>query len=106
MKKTLAHTKESFASQEIENAKYIDGTFITKEGVPMPLSMDTRAGRGLRSSDNRKILVDVREFRSTLPSHLYNKGFILGPETLYCGDFVLSEKVVVEKKSRPDLIGR
>ena len=65
--------------------------------------MDTRVGHGLRSTDNRGIIVDTREFRSTLPAQLYRKGFRLAAEQLYCGDFVLSDKVVVEKKSKGDL---
>ena len=103
-KKSLADTKETTEGQEMEMAKTIDGTFWAG-GVEMPLSMDTRVGHGLRSGDNRDIVIDVREFRTTLPSQLHRAGFRLAPHQVYVGDYVLSDQVAVEKKSKPDLVG-
>jgi DNA excision repair protein ERCC-4 len=45
------------------------------------------------------IAVDVREFSSSLPQYLYDEGFWVVPLTLNVGDFVLSDKIAVEKKA-------
>ena len=73
----------------------------------MPLSMDTRTGRGKATANQqrREICVDVREFRSALPSILHQGGMRLAPATLTVGDFVLSKVHCVERKSISDLFG-
>jgi DNA excision repair protein ERCC-4 len=69
----------------------------------------TRQGRGKRKAgvldtpEGRTIAVDVREFRSGLPSALDNGGLRLAPLTLTVGDYVLSKNVVVERKAPGDL---
>lgn len=72
-----------------------------------PLSMDTRTGGGKRVNhkEKRDIAVDVREFRSSLPSILHQEGMRLAPVTLTVGDFVLSNVHCVERKSISDLFG-
>lgn len=74
------------------------------------LSMDTRTiNRGSSSSSSksggkRGIVVDVRDFRSTLPSALYVSGkFHVIPRTLVVGDYVLAPEVCVERKGIADL---
>ena len=76
-------------------------------GGTLPLSMDTRTGRGKQTADKqrREIAVDVREFRSALPSILHQGGMRLAPATLTVGDFVLSNVHCVERKSISDLFG-
>jgi DNA excision repair protein ERCC-4 len=78
---------------------YNDGT--------LPLAVDTRTGRGKAKADSEKrdIAVDVREFRSALPSILHQGGMRLAPVTLTVGDFVLSSVHCVERKSISDLFG-
>lgn len=49
------------------------------------------------------VIVDVREFRSSLPSLLHSRGLTIVPVTLEVGDYVLSPSLVVERKSLPDL---
>jgi len=51
------------------------------------------------------VAVDVREFRSSLPSILHQQGMRLAPVTLYVGDFVLSPVHCIERKSISDLFG-
>lgn len=71
-----------------------------------PLSMDTRKGGGKQAEKERRdIAVDVREFRSSLPSILHQGGMRLAPVTLTVGDFVLSNVHCVERKSISDLFG-
>lgn len=69
-------------------------------------TVNTRvAGGGKHArADPPKVVVDVREFRSSLPSLLHAAGFVVVPLTLTIGDYVLSPDLVVERKSLPDLI--
>jgi len=53
----------------------------------------------------RRVVIDVREFRSSLPAVLYSKGMEVVPLTLEVGDYVLSPEICVERKSIPDLRG-
>ncbi|KAL7752655.1 DNA repair protein RAD16 [Sorochytrium milnesiophthora] len=51
-----------------------------------------------------RVIVDMREFRSSLPSILHAGGFQVSPCTLEVGDYVLSPAMCVERKSISDLI--
>lgn len=82
-----------------------DGVAGTYQGGALPLSMDTRTGGGQTKDTARNIAVDVREFRSALPSILHQGGMRLAPVTLTVGDFVLSNLHCVERKSISDLFG-
>lgn len=53
----------------------------------------------------KKILVDMREFRSKLPSLLHQVGLDILPITLEVGDYILSPEICVERKSVSDLFG-
>lgn len=53
---------------------------------------------------NYNIIVDKREFRSALPSFLYQYGINIIPCMLKVGDYILSSKICVERKSINDLI--
>jgi ERCC4-type nuclease len=54
---------------------------------------------------SRRVIVDMREFRSSLPSLVHARGMDIVPITLEVGDYVLSPEMCVERKSIPDLIG-
>ncbi|CAG9569312.1 putative DNA repair protein [Leishmania major strain Friedlin] len=49
-----------------------------------------------------RIVFDEREFRSSLPYHLYRRGMELIPLTLTTADYVLSPEYAVERKSAQD----
>lgn len=51
-----------------------------------------------------QVIVDMREFRSTLPSLLHASKMIVVPATLTVGDYILTPDICVERKSIPDLI--
>ncbi|GAB4818898.1 hypothetical protein N2152v2_005944 [Parachlorella kessleri] len=53
----------------------------------------------------KRIVVDVREFMSSLPAVLHQQGLELVPLTLEVGDYVLSSELCVERKSIADLRG-
>ncbi|KAI0567217.1 ERCC4 domain containing protein [Gracilaria domingensis] len=57
------------------------------------------------SETNGKVLVDLRELRSSLPMLLYKSSLKIVPLTLEVGDFILSKSIGIERKSIPDLFG-
>lgn len=52
----------------------------------------------------RKIIVDMRELRSSLPFILHRQAFILEPRTIQIGDYILTPSICVERKSVADLV--
>lgn len=59
---------------------------------------------GATADTPRAVVVDLRELRSSLPFVLYKKSFKLEPITISVGDYILSPKLCVERKSTSDLI--
>ena len=51
-----------------------------------------------------QVIVDMREFRSTLPSLLHASNLLVIPATLTIGDYILTPEICVERKSIPDLL--
>lgn len=71
-------------------------------------SSNSRIGgstKDAQSNQIRQVLVDMREFRSLLPSCVHKLGIELEPVTLEIGDYVLSPDICIERKSISDLIG-
>ncbi|XP_078415233.1 DNA repair endonuclease XPF isoform X1 [Cetorhinus maximus] len=67
---------------------------------------DTRkAGGQAQKTEQQRIIVDVREFRSELPSLIHRRGIDIEPVTLEVGDYILTPDICVERKSVSDLIG-
>lgn len=56
------------------------------------------------STGNKKIIVDEREFRSGFPFALFQVGFQVIPALLVVGDYVLTNDIVIERKSYNDLV--
>lgn len=50
-----------------------------------------------------QVIVDMREFMSSLPNVLHQKGMRIIPVTLEVGDYILSPLICVERKSIQDL---
>ncbi|KAH9299438.1 hypothetical protein KI387_031120, partial [Taxus chinensis] len=64
----------------------------------------TRKAGGRKSSEKQtQVIVDMREFRSSLPSVLHQQGMKIIPVTLEVGDYILSPDICVERKSIADL---
>ena len=61
-------------------------------------------GRLTTTAEPPRVVVDVREFRSSLPSLLHGRGLAVVPCMLTVGDYVLSPHMCVERKSVRDLI--
>lgn len=56
-------------------------------------------------SDDLRVVVDLREFRSSLPNLLYRLGVKVVPCMITVGDYIVTPKICVERKLIPDLIG-
>ncbi|GAA5943954.1 ssDNA endodeoxyribonuclease RAD1 [Sporobolomyces koalae] len=56
------------------------------------------------SAEPMKVIVDIREFRSSLPGLLHAGKFEVVPVTLSIGDYIITPDMSVERKSIPDLI--
>ncbi|GMR37278.1 hypothetical protein PMAYCL1PPCAC_07473, partial [Pristionchus mayeri] len=81
---------------------------IREEAPRLRLALSSRAGGGdLRpegeEEERPKIIVDMREFQSELPTVIYKKGYDVVAATLEVGDYVLTPDTVVERKALDDL---
>ena len=61
-------------------------------------------GRLAATAEPPRVVVDVREFRSSLPSLLHGRSMMVVPCMLTVGDYVLSPTICIERKSVKDLI--
>jgi len=107
--------REKDAFERIIRKKATMAIPLTAEGVPvldqaddrMIRSLSTRVAGGQRAgpiSQRPTVVVDMREFRSSLPSLLHAAGFVVVPCTLQVGDYVISSDMCVERKSLSDLV--
>jgi DNA excision repair protein ERCC-4 len=62
-------------------------------------------GRLAATAQPPRVVVDVREFRSSLPSLLHGKSIVVVPCMLTVGDYVVTPQICIERKSVRDLIG-
>ncbi|XP_073027425.1 DNA repair endonuclease UVH1 [Primulina eburnea] len=62
-----------------------------------------KAGGRKEAEKEMQVIVDMREFMSSLPNVLHQKGIRIIPVTLEVGDYVLSPLICVERKSVQDL---
>lgn len=68
------------------------------------ISTRLAGGRKELSTQPSQVIVDMREFRSTLPSLLHASGLQVVPATLTIGDYILTPEICIERKSIPDLV--
>lgn len=80
---------------------------LAMTGGPEALNVQnlvTRKAGGRKQLEKElQVIVDMREFRSSLPNVLHMKGMRIIPVTLEVGDYVLSPLICVERKSIMDL---
>ena len=67
--------------------------------------LGNRKGGAINLHVQARVIVDMREFRSELPSLLHKRGIDIEPVTLEIGDYILTPDICVERKSISDLIG-
>ncbi|RMJ22387.1 hypothetical protein PHISP_06751 [Aspergillus sp. HF37] len=61
-------------------------------------------GRLAATASPPRVVIDVREFRSALPSLLHGNSMVIVPCQLTVGDYILTPDICVERKSVRDLI--
>ncbi|KAG8988315.1 hypothetical protein FRB90_002833 [Tulasnella sp. 427] len=84
------------------------GEPITSSYSEKVTALSTRVG-GVRGTTDAEaqlptVIVDMREFRSSLPNLLDKARLQVVPATLTVGDYILTPEMCVERKSVPDLI--
>ncbi|KAH8880168.1 MUS38-like protein [Thozetella sp. PMI_491] len=62
-------------------------------------------GRLAATAQPPRVVVDVREFNSSLPSLVHGRNMVIVPCMLTVGDYILSPNICIERKSISDLIG-
>ncbi|KAE8651467.1 DNA repair endonuclease UVH1 [Cucumis sativus] len=71
---------------------------------PATTQNSTRKAGGRKDVEkDMQVIVDMREFMSSLPNVLHQKGMRIIPITLEVGDYILSPLICVERKSIQDL---
>ncbi|XP_004691807.1 PREDICTED: DNA repair endonuclease XPF-like [Condylura cristata] len=79
---------------------------LARGSVSSQAPTDTRkAGGQEQQGAPQRVVVDMREFRSELPSLIHRRGIDIEPVTLEVGDYILTPEMCVERKSISDLIG-
>ena len=81
-------------------------------GSDTQIELSSRVAGGQSSSSQasqllttKRIIIDMREFRSDLPTLIHKRGIDIEPMTIEIGDYVLTPDTCVERKSVSDLIG-
>lgn len=80
-------------------------SFIEPQDLTQQNSSTRKAGGRKEPEKEMQIIVDMREFMSSLPNVLHQKGMRIIPVTLEVGDYILSPLICVERKSIQDLFG-
>ncbi|KAL6008507.1 DNA repair endonuclease uvh1 [Asimina triloba] len=78
-------------------------TSIEAESLASQNSITRKAGGRKAPDKEMQVIVDMREFMSSLPNVLHMKGMRIIPVTLEVGDYILSPLICVERKSISDL---
>lgn len=76
---------------------------IETEASSSQNSITRKAGGRKEAEKEMQIIVDMREFMSSLPNVLHQKGMRIIPVVLEVGDYILSPLICVERKSISDL---
>ncbi|NXE22952.1 XPF endonuclease, partial [Ardeotis kori] len=102
----LIREKASMVIPEEREGRDETNIDLIRDAKPASASTDTRkAGGQEQKSVQQTIIVDMREFRSELPSLIHRRGIDIEPVTLEVGDYILTPDICVERKSISDLIG-
>ncbi|XP_014681675.1 PREDICTED: DNA repair endonuclease XPF-like [Priapulus caudatus] len=105
----LIREKASMVIPEEYDGKSSNNPILERGVKSANQTVSTRKGgasqQPVESDVRQKILVDMREFRSELPSLLHRRDIDIVPLTIEVGDYILTPEVCVERKSVSDLIG-
>jgi len=109
---TVRREKDAFTKVIKERATMSVVMTVDSHGAEDPQeaflrTVNTRiagGGRLAATAEPPRVVVDVREFRSSLPSLLHARSIVIVPCMLTVGDYILSPNICVERKSVNDLI--
>ncbi|KAK4125008.1 DNA repair protein [Parathielavia appendiculata] len=109
---TVRREKDAFTKLIKERASMSVVLTVDAHGAEDPQeaflrTINTRiagGGKLAATAQPPRVVVDVREFRSSLPSLLHGRSMIIVPCMLTVGDYILSPTICVERKSISDLI--
>ncbi|XP_063790404.1 DNA repair endonuclease XPF [Pseudophryne corroboree] len=102
----LIREKASMVVPEEREGRDDTNLDLQRDVTPTSASPDTRKAGGQQQKNvQHNIIVDMREFRSELPSLIHRRGIDIEPVTLEVGDYILTPDICVERKSVSDLIG-
>lgn len=109
---TVRREKDAFTKLIKERASMSIVMTVDAHGVEDPQeaflrTVNTRiagGGRLAATAQPPRVVVDVREFRSSLPSLLHGRSMLIVPCMLTVGDYILSPNICIERKSISDLI--
>ncbi|KAI0395592.1 DNA repair endonuclease XPF [Xylariaceae sp. FL0594] len=109
---SVRREKDCFTKLIKERASMSVVMTVDAQGVEDPQeaflrTVNTRiagGGRLTATAEQPRVIVDVREFRSSLPSLLHGRNLNVIPCMLTVADYVLSPNICVERKSISDLI--
>lgn len=104
--------KDSLEEQKYLNSLrkeklYFEQLIDKRSKLPVLLDNDQNILEEFSSEENEniyEIVVDSRELRSELPFFLYKAGNSITVSTLQIGDYLLNEKICIERKEISDLI--
>ncbi|KAM5152047.1 DNA repair endonuclease XPF isoform 2-T2 [Mantella aurantiaca] len=101
----LIREKASMVIPEEREGRDDTNLDLQRDVTPASAATDTRKAGGQQKTLHQTIIVDMREFRSELPSLVHRRGIDIEPVTLEVGDYILTPDMCVERKSVSDLIG-
>ncbi|XP_027695290.1 DNA repair endonuclease XPF [Vombatus ursinus] len=102
----LIREKASMVIPEEREGRDETNLDLVREATSAQASTDTRKAGGQEKTNlQQSVIVDMREFRSELPSLIHRRGIDIEPVTLEVGDYILTPEICVERKSISDLIG-
>uniref|UniRef100_A0A672JUN2 DNA repair endonuclease XPF n=1 Tax=Sinocyclocheilus grahami TaxID=75366 RepID=A0A672JUN2_SINGR len=102
----LIREKASMVVPEEREGREDTNLDLVRSQEPANAATNTRKAGGREEvKEPQRIIVDMREFRSELPSLLHQRGLDTEPVTLEVGDYILTSEICVERKSVSDLIG-
>lgn len=114
---TLRREKEAFEylirekstmviSEEQDGLSEDDPNLARDSGQQQEVATSSRKGGAVDALPTKQqVIVDMREFRSELPSLIHRRGIDIEPVTIDVGDYILTPDICVERKSISDLIG-
>ena len=109
---TVRREKDAFTKLIKERASMSLVMTVDPHGIEDPQeaflrTVNTRiagGGRLAATAQPPRVVVDVREFRSSLPSLIHGRSMVIVPCMLTVGDYILSPNICIERKSVSDLI--